>query len=89
MSFVLHRFPFLSVFSRPGLVKSGDVIAWRDASTKTEYYKTLVQEIEDRTIPNWLTLDMQKLVGRVLVLPTAGDIEVKFDEKAIVEYYSR
>lgn len=71
------------------LVKSGDVIAWRDASTKTEYYKTLVQEIEDRTIPNWLTLDIQKLVGRVLVLPTVGDIEVKFDEKAIVEYYSR
>ena len=28
------------------LVKPGDVIAWREASTQSEYYKTLVQEIE-------------------------------------------
>ncbi len=71
------------------LVKSGDAIAWRNGSTQTEYYKTLVQEIEDRTIPGWLTLDKQELVGRVLALPTGDDIEVKFDVKAVVEYYSR
>jgi small subunit ribosomal protein S4 len=71
------------------LVKSGDAIAWREASTKSEYYKTLVQEIEGRTIPGWLTLDKQKMAGQIVNLPTAEDIEVKFDEKAIVEYYSR
>ncbi|HEX76501.1 MAG TPA: 30S ribosomal protein S4 [Dehalococcoidia bacterium] len=71
------------------LVRSEDVIAWREGSTRTEYYKTLVEEIEEKTIPGWLTLDRQKLVGRVLTLPTADDIEVKFDGKAIVEYYSR
>ena len=71
------------------LVKPGDAIAWREASTKSEYYKTLVQEIEGRTIPGWLTLDKQKLAGQIVNLPTAEDIEVKFDEKAIVEYYSR
>ena len=71
------------------LVKSGDAIAWRDKSAQTEYYKTLVKEIEDMTVPGWLTLDRQELVGRVLALPTSDDIEVKFDEKAIVEYYSR
>jgi len=71
------------------LVKPGDTIAWREGSTKNEYYKTLVQEIEGRTIPGWLTLDKQKLVGQIVNLPTAEDIEVKFNEKAIVEYYSR
>jgi len=71
------------------LVKSGDAIAWREASTKSEYYKTLVQEIEGRTIPGWLALDKQKMAGQIVNLPTAEDIEVKFDEKAIVEYYSR
>jgi small subunit ribosomal protein S4 len=71
------------------LVKPGDAIAWREHSTKGEYYKILVQEIEGRTIPGWLTLDKQKLVGQVVSLPTAQDIEIKFDEKAIVEYYSR
>jgi small subunit ribosomal protein S4 len=71
------------------LVKTGDAIAWREASTKSEYYKTLVQEIESRTIPGWLALDKQKMAGQIVNLPTAEDIEVKFDEKAIVEYYSR
>ncbi|MBC8276274.1 MAG: 30S ribosomal protein S4 [Chloroflexi bacterium] len=71
------------------LVKSGDAIVWRDRSTQSEYYKTLVQEMEGQTVPGWLTLDKQQLVGRVLALPTGDDIEVKFDEKAIVAYYSR
>jgi small subunit ribosomal protein S4 len=70
-------------------VKPGGTIAWREGSTKNEYYKMLVQEIEGRTIPGWLALDKQKLVGQIVNLPTAEDIEVKFDEKAIVEYYSR
>ena len=71
------------------LVKPGDAIAWREASTKSEYYKILVQEIEGRTIPGWLALDKQKMAGQIVNLPTAEDIEIKFDEKAIVEYYSR
>ena len=71
------------------LVKAGDAIAWREASTKSEYYKILVQEIEGRTIPGWLALDKQKMAGQIFNLPTAEDIEIKFDEKAIVEYYSR
>jgi len=71
------------------LVKSGDAISWREGSTKSEYYKILAQEIEGRTILGWLTLDKQKLVGQIVNLPTAEHIEVKFNEKAIVEYYSR
>jgi small subunit ribosomal protein S4 len=71
------------------LVKPGDAIAWREGSTKTEYYKMLVQEIEGRTAPGWLALDKQKLAGQIVHLPTAEDIEVNFNEKAIVEYYSR
>ena len=71
------------------LVKPGDAIAWRESSTKSEYYKLLAQDIEGRTVPGWLDLDKEKLVGRIVNLPTAEDIEAKFDEKAIVEYYSR
>jgi len=71
------------------LVKPGDTISWREGSTKREYYKTLVQEIEGRTIPGWLSLDKQKMAGQLSNLPTLEDIEAKFDEKAIVEYYSR
>jgi small subunit ribosomal protein S4 len=71
------------------LVKPGDAVAWRESSTKTEYYKALLQEIEGRTIPGWLALDKEKLAAQVVNLPTGEDIEVKFNEKVIVEYYSR
>ncbi len=71
------------------LVKEGDTISWRQGSTKTEYYKQLVQSIEAKSILNWLSLDRQNLVGQVLSLPTREDIDAKFEGQTIVEYYSR
>ena len=71
------------------LVKSGDVVKWREASTKTEYYKRVAEEIEEKSIPNWLSLDKESMTGRVLNLPDKDDIEAGFNAKAIVEYYSR
>jgi small subunit ribosomal protein S4 len=71
------------------LVKSGDVVKWREASTKTEYYKRVAEEIEEKFIPNWLSLDKESMTGRVLNLPGKDDIEAGFNVKAIVEYYSR
>jgi small subunit ribosomal protein S4 len=71
------------------LVKSGDVVKWREASTKTEYYKRVAEEIEEKFIPDWLSLDKESMTGRVLNLPGKDDIEAGFNAKAIVEYYSR
>jgi len=71
------------------LVKEDDTISWREGSNKTEYYKQLLEDIESKTVLNWLSLDRQNLVGRVLSLPTPEDTEAKFDGKTIVEYYSR
>ena len=71
------------------LVRSGDVIKWREASVKTEYYKTVVEKVKGKTIPGWLSLDEEKMLGSILTLPGKDDIETKFDGKAIVEYYSR
>jgi len=71
------------------LVKEGDTISWRKESAKTEYYKQLAQTIEAKSVLNWLSLDKATLAGQVLSLPTPDDIEATFDEKVIVEYYSR
>ena len=71
------------------LVKSGDVIKWREARTKTEYYKRIAEEIEEGSVLNWLSLDKESMTGRVLNLPGRDDIEAAFNEKAVVEYYSR
>ena len=71
------------------IVKEGDTISWKETSTKSEYYKQLVQSIESKSVANWLNLDKQNLAGQVLSLPTPDDIEAKIDGKTIVEYYSR
>lgn len=71
------------------LVKLGDVISWREGSTKTEYYKVIVETMKDKVVPTWLEIDPKKMVGKVLVLPKREDIEVKFSGKDVVEYYSR
>jgi len=71
------------------LVKEGDIISWGERSTRTEYYKQLAQSIEGKVIPSWLSSEGEKLVGRVLSLPTPDDIEAKFEGQSIVEYYSR
>jgi len=71
------------------LVKEDDAISWKKRSTETEYYNQIVQSIDSKLVPNWLSLDRQNLVGHVSSLPTPDDIDTKFDGKSIVEYYSR
>lgn len=71
------------------IVKAGDTIKWRDASMKTEYYKRIVEEVEGRLIPNWLSLDKEGMTGTVASLPTKDDVEPRFNEKAVVGFYSR
>jgi small subunit ribosomal protein S4 len=71
------------------LVKEGDTISWKERSTKNQYYKQLLEEIESKTIPGWLSLDREKLVGQVISLPTPDDVGAEFDGQAVVEYYSR
>jgi small subunit ribosomal protein S4 len=71
------------------MVKEGDTISWREGSQKTEYFKQLAQEIESKTVLNWLSLDRTTLTGQVLSLPTPDQVDARFDGKAVIEYYSR
>jgi small subunit ribosomal protein S4 len=71
------------------LVKEGDTITWREGSTKTGYYEQMVQIVESKVIPNWLSLEKEKLVGRVISLPKPDAIDTKFQWQGVVEYYSR
>ena len=70
-------------------VKEGDVIAWKEASSKTVLYQTAAQEIESKVIPGWLSLDTGTMTGRVMSLPSRGEIETNIDERLIVAFYSR
>jgi small subunit ribosomal protein S4 len=71
------------------VIKEGDTVAWKPNKSKTEYYKTLIETIKGKSLPGWLALDRQTLVGRIVSMPTPEDIGAKYEAKAIVEYYSR
>jgi small subunit ribosomal protein S4 len=70
-------------------VKEGDVISWHGKSVKCEYHNMLAKSIGSKTAPGWLNLDKEKLVGKVLSLPTPDDIDAKYNLASVVEYYSR
>jgi small subunit ribosomal protein S4 len=71
------------------LVKPGDQIAVRAKSRDNEYFKNVAQEMEHRLVPEWLSVDINTMSGRVLALPTRGEIESPLSEQLITEYYSR
>ncbi len=71
------------------LVKSGDAIAWSERSKGLVPYDKAVQDLGSRSIPVWLSLDAEAVVGRVLSEPTRSDIDSTIDDHLIVEYYSR
>ena len=71
------------------LVKPGDQIAVRDKSKSNEYFKNVAQEMEHRFVPEWLSVDIPTLSGRVLALPTREQIEAPLNEQLITEFYSR
>jgi small subunit ribosomal protein S4 len=70
-------------------VKVGNVISWKEGSTKLVLYQVVVKNIESKTIPSWLSLDRDTMSGRVLAKPSRSDIEATIDERLIVAFYSR
>ena len=70
-------------------IKEGDVISWHGKSTKSEYYKIMSKSLGSKIVPGWLNLDKEKIIGKVISLPTPDDIEAKFNMASVVEYYSR
>jgi small subunit ribosomal protein S4 len=71
------------------LVSANDVVSIRPESMRTTYFKGLRQDIDDRQVPRWLSLDTGNLSARVVNLPVREDIDVSLNEQLIVEYYSR
>lgn len=68
-------------------VKAGDVIKVKEKSAGSPKFK----EIKEMTIsvPSWLTVDIEKLEGKVVMLPTRADIDTPVAEHLIVELYSK
>jgi small subunit ribosomal protein S4 len=71
------------------MLDEGDTIKWREGSQKIEYFKILKEGIKAKTVPAWLSLDRENLVGQVVSLPSSDVLEAKFEPTSVVEWYSR
>ena len=68
-------------------LKAGDVIAVKEKSTNSPKFK----EIKEMsiTVPAWMAVDVDKLEGKVVAMPTREEIDTPVAEHLIVELYSK
>jgi small subunit ribosomal protein S4 len=68
-------------------VKAGDVIKVKEKSVSSPKFK----EIKEMSIsvPVWISVDVEKLEGKVLSIPRREDIDTPVAEHLIVELYSK
>ena len=70
-------------------VRPGEVIAIADKSKDLLVVKTALIASEKIELPGWLEVDVTKLQGKVLSLPTREQIDCPVREQLIVELYSK
>ncbi len=68
-------------------VKAGDVIAVKSKSQQSPKFKE-IREMQI-TVPQWMDVDVNKLEGKILALPTREQIDTPIAEHLIVELYSK
>ena len=68
-------------------IKSGDVVAVKQKSQSSPKFKE-IKEMQI-TVPAWMTVDVDKLEGKIVSLPTRAEIDTPIAEHLIVELYSK
>lgn len=71
------------------LVREADTIDVSPQSRDNEYFTAVREELMAKTLPQWLTLDMESLAARVARDPLREDIDTQVNEQLVVDYYSR
>ncbi|HEY5540049.1 MAG TPA: 30S ribosomal protein S4 [Coriobacteriia bacterium] len=70
-------------------VRPGEVIEVRTKSKDLLVIKTALIASEKIEVPGWLEVDIEKLQGKVLSLPSREQIDAPVREQLIVELYSK
>ena len=70
-------------------VKAGDVVAVAPKYKDLLPIKEALISSEHMAVPGWLEVDIEKLQGTVLQVPTRDQIDLDLDAQLIVELYSK
>ncbi|MEY4482771.1 MAG: ribosomal protein [Verrucomicrobiota bacterium] len=71
------------------LVKPGDVVAVKTSARSQQLANRFLDLTQGAVIPDWVTVDRDKLTGTVNRAPEREEIEVFVNEQLVVELYSR
>jgi small subunit ribosomal protein S4 len=71
------------------LLKPGDVVTIDETSKKLTRFKNFVESLQSRPIPEWLSLDTENIIGKVVKLPSREEIDLPIQEHLIIELYSK
>ncbi len=71
------------------LVKTGDRITIKPADKSQNLVRARLEELGEPSLQNWLSLDIPKLEGSVLAMPSRDDVMIPVEENLIVELCSR
>ncbi len=71
------------------LVRIGDVIQVKESSNDSIKFKEIREQATYKTPPEWMTVDLDNFVGRIVAFPLRDQIDTMVNEQLIVELYSR
>lgn len=69
------------------MVKIGDTIVVKEKSKTSPKFKQIAEK--SVSVPSWLSVDPEKMEGKVVAMPAREDIDIPVEEHLIVELYSR
>ena len=70
-------------------LKKGDVISLKPQKAEKKIVKEIKTLIKNQKVPSWLQLDVDKLEGKVVGIPTLEEVAPSVEMPAIFEFYSR
>jgi len=70
-------------------VRVGDKISIKESDKSKKLVRSRLEELGEPHVQNWLKLDMTKLEGEVLAVPTREDVTIPVEEQLIVELCSQ
>ena len=71
------------------MVNPGDKVSIKPSDKSQKLVRSCLEELGEPHMQNWLQLDMTKLEGQVLAMPTRDDVMIPVEENLIVELCSR
>ena len=71
------------------ILRQGDIIAPNPSKGKKKPVNEAIENIKNKTLPEWLAFDTDSKQGIIQGMPTREDVKLPIEEQLIVELYSR